>query len=114
MRIFFDFLGIQLHSDYQYEIISKERLKEAIHINCHNHLRLRRVLACLSITGFRNIALSLIKFLGELVRTKTIYSKWKYTFEREWEIYGNKNIKDALKICFHPEDNFPETHEVWK
>jgi hypothetical protein len=34
-------------------------------VNYHNHLRIMRVLACLSVTGFRPIALSLIDLLDK-------------------------------------------------
>jgi hypothetical protein len=63
---FFDFMGIRINlKDLSLKVISYPRLKAVILINFHNHLRIMRVLACLSVIGFRKIALNLIKLLDE-------------------------------------------------
>lgn len=55
--IYFNFIGIYLSlKDGQLYLINKERMIEAIVHNTHNHLRIMRVLACLSVIGFRKIA----------------------------------------------------------
>lgn len=64
--MFFDFMGIQLTNDFSsIYIIDSSRLKDVILVNFHNHLRIMRILACLSVTGFRSIALMLIQFIDE-------------------------------------------------
>jgi hypothetical protein len=62
--LFLDFMGIRLHlPSLELTVCSHERLREAILINHHNHLRIMRLLACLSVTGFRTIALAVIRLL---------------------------------------------------
>jgi hypothetical protein len=59
--LFLDFMGIRLKMpSLTLAICSWKRLREAILVNYHNHLRVMRVLACLSVTGFRSIALQII------------------------------------------------------
>lgn len=63
MIIFFEFLGIQLKEDYKLELIDENRLNKALVVNTYNHLRINRIIECLSICGFRRIALNLLEFL---------------------------------------------------
>ena len=51
---------------------SIERLKSCLIYNTHNHLRIMRILACLSVTGLRNYADALLKFLNLLKRNPNI------------------------------------------
>jgi len=62
--IFMDFMGIYLDlATLELILINEYRFKQVILVNYHNHLRIMRILACLSVTGFRKIALNLIQFL---------------------------------------------------
>lgn len=64
--IFFDFLGIRLDlNTFELSMINEGRFHSAIVTHTHNHLRLMRILACLSIIGFRQTALKLIDFLDK-------------------------------------------------
>lgn len=57
-------MGIRVNlQTLELEICSERRLKDVVLVNFHNHLRIMRVLACLSITGLRKLALNLIDFL---------------------------------------------------
>ena len=68
--VFLDFLGIQLRlSSLELNLVNKKRLMQALVINTHNHLRIMRILACLSVVGFRSIALKLIEFLESQTST---------------------------------------------
>jgi hypothetical protein len=69
-------------------MISQDRLHEALIINTHNHLRIMRILACLSITGFRTIALNLIHFLDQSIQKIKMFSSLKIVFQQKWKIYG--------------------------
>lgn len=68
--VFFDFLGIKLRlSPLELDLVNKKRLMEALILHTHNHLRIMRILACLSVVGFRSIALKLIEFLDRITNT---------------------------------------------
>ena len=49
----------------EFRIISERRLSNVILVNYHNHLRIMRIFACLSVVGLREIAVKLIKFLDD-------------------------------------------------
>lgn len=82
--------------------------------NTHNHLRIRRILACLSVTGFRPLALWFINILDFVIGSQKCLEKvrWgrglRFTFEDEWAIYGNNKdggpLASAIQNCFpeHP------------
>ncbi len=63
IRVYFDFAGISISKNLKLEMISRERLKGVLIFHTHNHLRIMRILACLSVIGFRIIALNFISFL---------------------------------------------------
>ena len=60
--VFFDFLGLKLKPNLQWKIETSDeaRLRKALVEHPHNQMRITRVIACLSITGFRKIALNLM------------------------------------------------------
>ena len=55
INIFLDFMGVHLDGQGTMSIASKDRLRSALLVNTHNHLRIRRLMACTSICGFRGI-----------------------------------------------------------
>lgn len=59
-----------------------------------------RVLACLSVTGFRSIALSLIELLDEYTRKGGMLQKERDEFEKSWGVYGEENLTSAKNMCF--------------
>lgn len=64
--IFLDFWGIFFDiSTFKLEIVSLERLEAVLVYRTHNLLRLKRILAFLSVNGFREVALALMHFLLE-------------------------------------------------
>jgi hypothetical protein len=74
--IFFDFMGIRLNlQTLKLTICCRKRLEDVILVNFHNHLRIMRILACLSVTGFRRLALNLVDFLDVHTSSKGILSK---------------------------------------
>jgi hypothetical protein len=73
---FFDFMGIRLNlKDLSLKIINRMRLRAVILVNFHNHLRIMRILACLSVIGFRKLAINLIEFLDKETSPNNILSK---------------------------------------
>ncbi len=47
-----------------------------------------RILACLSVTGFRKYSLKLIDFLNELINyPQSRFPRLKNTFKKKWEVY---------------------------
>ena len=56
--MFCDFIGIKVDiKTMQFQICCPIRAINALKKNKHNHLRIKRILASLSVTGFRPIAL---------------------------------------------------------
>lgn len=84
VEIFLDFLGIELTLEGTLVKIDDRRLTDALLIHTHNHLRLRRFMACLSITGFRPLALHFIEFLRRLIESDQKYGRLQRVFSREW------------------------------
>ena len=69
--MFMDFLGLEVNCfEATVKMVSRDRMKDAIVRFTHNHLRLRRILACLSVTGFRLLALWLINILRYYISTE--------------------------------------------
>ena len=93
LKIYLDFIGVKLLKTGEMEIISSDRLDDALLRNTHNHLRIRRVMACLSICGFRNLCLKLIQFLKQLIQSQKKYYRLEGTFKHEWKIYGDKEME---------------------
>lgn len=63
-EMFLDFIGVQvMNTSGDLNIQSLQRLELALVHNVHNHLRIRRMLACLSVVGFRRLALKFLFFL---------------------------------------------------
>ena len=94
-------MGLRLDlQTLKFSIISRERLKDVILVNYHNHLRIMRVLACLSVTGFRSIALSLIAVLDEQTRKGSMLDKERDEFEKSWAVYGDGDLARAKNMCF--------------
>jgi hypothetical protein len=90
------FMGVKVDlENVEFEVINKKRMKETLIENTHNHLRLRRILACLSITGFRLLALWLINIIDNLIVTQPELQKSRWgsslrnTFTDDWLIYGD-------------------------
>ena len=82
IEIFLDFLGIELTLEGELRKISDERMEDALLRYTHNHLRLRRFMACLSITGFRPLALEFIDFLQTIIEKEPKYKRLEKVFER--------------------------------
>lgn len=62
--IFLDFMGLRFNPrTLDIVVCSEKRFADVIMVNYHNHLRIMRILACLSVTGFRKVALRLIEIL---------------------------------------------------
>lgn len=55
------------------ETVSEDRLYQLLEINTHNHLRLTRIISCLSIVGFRHYAIQLIKYLAKEIQERNFY-----------------------------------------
>lgn len=82
--------------------------------NTHNHLRICRLLAFLSITGFRHLALNLLRFLEEQIANERKYERLMTTFKEKFMIYGDENKEEALrKWCFCETDDFPKPNPIW-
>lgn len=83
-----DFIGIEVNvEEASLRVASEDRLHDALIRNTHNHLRIRRILTCLSVTGFRLLALWFINILDYVIANKECLQKvrWgrglRYTFE---------------------------------
>ena len=88
--IFLDFMGVRLSlEDGTLTIVSLKRLNDVIVKHCHNHLRLMRIMACLSVTGFRKIALNIITLLDYITSANNDFKRERRDFEKQWEIYDN-------------------------
>lgn len=62
------FMGIEVNiEEATWNVVSGERLYDVLVENTHNHLRIRRILACLSVTGFRLLALWLINIIEDVI-----------------------------------------------
>ena len=69
-EIYCNFLGVKIDLvRREFMIVSKHRAISALNINMHNHLRIKRILACLSVTGFRAVALWFLSILKTLVKS---------------------------------------------
>jgi hypothetical protein len=87
--LFTDFMGLQMDLDtFSFKIISINRLTDVILVNYHNHLRIMRILACLSVTGFRRIAQSLINFLDKYTSKGEMLERERSEFEKSWAVYS--------------------------
>lgn len=61
-------MGIKVDiEEATWNVVSGERLYDVLVENTHNHLRIRRILACLSVTGFRLLALWLINIIEDVI-----------------------------------------------
>ena len=81
-----------------------------------------RVLACLSVVGFRIFALNLISFLEFVIFNDREFWRLESTFMRDWKVYDdcstdnhNTNRKPeaftkARKMCFLVDRDFPKVH----
>lgn len=97
--MFMDFLGIQvMNSTGDLALRSPERFELALVKNIHNHIRIRRLMACLSVVGFRRLAMKLINFLGVTIQQR-YPGKLEASFSSTWGKYSNKDIKATLKNC---------------
>lgn len=105
---FLMFMGVQVHiDDAVFELVDKNRLYDVLVENTHNHLRLRRILACLSVTGFRLLALWLINIIKYMIcaQPELVKSRWgrslPKTFQEEWLIYSDGDHEEsAAENCF--------------
>lgn len=95
-ELFCGFIGVGIDTrTMEYQIVNVKRAVDALKVNRHNHLRIKRILACLSITGFRIIALLFIEMLEYLIRN---IDELKYdkavvgTLEKEWKVYSSERI----------------------
>lgn len=90
--MFCDFMGVRLKSIHtgSLQLINEQRLKNVLIKNTHNHLRIMRILACLSTVGFRHYAHNLIQFLEHTVTTP-MFSSVRNTFESKWKVYEEDN-----------------------
>ena len=62
------FMGIEVNiEEATWNVVSGDRLYDVLVENTHNHLRIRRILACLSVTGFRLLALWLINIIEDVI-----------------------------------------------
>ena len=62
------FMGIEFNiEEATWNVVSWDRLYDVLVENTHNHLRIRRILACLSVTGFRLLALWLINIIEDVI-----------------------------------------------
>jgi hypothetical protein len=77
-----DFMGLELTKidKGDLKIINHKRLYDVLMVNRHNHLRLTRIIACLSMVGFRHYAVKLIHFLHDICNK-------------------DKRFKDNIKLC---------------
>jgi hypothetical protein len=97
--MYMHFLGIQvMNSAGDLALKSPERFELALVKNIHNHIRMRRMMACLSVVGFRRLAVKLINFLGVAIQMR-YPGKLEASFTGTWGKYSNKDIKATLKNC---------------
>lgn len=71
IHMFFDYLGIRLDiksTDCKLKVYSSIRVKATLLANTKNSQRIMRVLASISVLGFRKIALNFIQLLDDITR----------------------------------------------
>jgi len=59
-----------------------------------------RILACLSVIGFRKIALKLIEFLDVHTQKGGLLEKFRKKIENNWRIYGDQAKYCGKNMCF--------------
>lgn len=89
--IYADFMGAQIVNleTGELKLSNEKRLYDVLFIHRHNHLRLTRIMACLSQTGFRCYATSLIHFLHKKINSDKKLEDIKRIFELKWQSYDD-------------------------
>ncbi|CAE7392516.1 OGFR [Symbiodinium natans] len=118
-QLFLDFLGLRLVDDKTGEIgripNGRTRLYEALVLRHHNHLRIRRVLASLAVTGFERYMAPLVnhlrwEILGISPREK---SQAHPSVRRRMAAYVRTMLPGREKPILRPLRNIPSALETW-
>ena len=112
LHVFLDFMGLEFSLPNSLVVISPKRLKDVILVYHHNHLRIMRILACLSVVGFRDIALEIVHFLDQGTKKTRLLEKERANFERQWQVYGDQAGNRAKSMCFLETEEFPPPHAI--
>lgn len=104
--IYADFMGARIVNleTGELALVSKERLFAVLYVNRHNHLRLTRIMACLSHTGFRRYATALIRFLHNCIDKDKKLEDVRRVLEAKWLPYDDDMA--ILKICGIPNEEY--------
>lgn len=78
-------------------LTNKKRLYDVLLIYRHNHLRLTRIISCLSGVGLRPYAVSLIGFLNQQTKGDGKLQDVRRVFEHKWQRYDDDF--ETVKIC---------------
>lgn len=85
----------------RFEVVSRSRAINALKKNTHNHLRIRRILSSLSVTGFRVVALKFLEILEVVVETIDELKNNERVcaaLEKEWKVYSSDRYHLVDKI----------------
>jgi hypothetical protein len=66
--------------------VNKDRLYKLLLVNTHNHLRLMRIMAAMSIVGMRHYAVSLVGYLGQCLE-EGFRGRFQGRFQRLENVY---------------------------
>lgn len=78
------------------KVVNNHLLYQLLMVNKHNHLRLTRIIASLSIVGFRRYAVSLMNFLEKCVAQQQ-YKDLAKLAQVKWFPY--RSDEHTVKIC---------------
>ena len=104
-----DFMGLRLENleTGKLMLVSEKRLYDVLMVNRHNHLRLSRIMACLSIVGFRRYATALIQFLHDRCHKDIRLADIRKICDDKWLQYDRDS--EILKICGIPSEEYLNT-----
>jgi len=118
-RLFLDFLGLRLIDAETGEIgrapNGRGRLYEALVLRHHNHLRIRRVLASLAITGFERYMSPLVNHLRWEILGISLRSTENGSFlRRRMTAFLRTILPGRDKPALRPLRNIPSALETWE
>ncbi|CAE7203026.1 ogfrl1 [Symbiodinium necroappetens] len=118
-RLFLDFLGLRLIDSETGEIgrapNGRGRLYEALVLRHHNHLRIRRVLASLAITGFERYMSPLVNHLRWEILGISLRSKENgFSLRRRITTFLHIVLPGRDKPALRPLRNIPSALETWE
>ncbi|CAE7568455.1 CaMKI [Symbiodinium sp. CCMP2456] len=118
-RLFLDFLGLRLIDSETGEIgrapNGRGRLYEALVLRHHNHLRIRRVLASLAITGFERYMSPLVNHLRWEILGISLRSRENgFSVRRRMTTFLRLVLPGRDKPALRPLRNIPSALETWE